>query len=261
MKKSFLNLVIIVATILSALTSCEKESNGKEKLLETIVIGSKFYTKFKYDDKNRILTMSTYNEENDLLVLETFTYSGSDLVKTVSESFINPEDILTITWEFTKTENIISAIQVSNLFVLSSTVTLELNGDELPVSSLTETSSGSFAETYQIKNGNLVKVSRIEKFGEEISEKITEYKYGKNKSPYYSCQTPKWYLFWQAGMGSKNNVTEIQTSDNSSVKYEYVFDSDGYPKRYKEKSSVVGFTTTTTFELKYKDLLSDSVSD
>ena len=252
MKRVILNYLVVTVMVIVALSSCGKYNNRNEKLLEIITIDSGPYTKIEYDDKNRILKMSSYTETGELSYLETFTYSGNDLVKTVGEFFSYSEDEYKITREFTKTENIISIMQVSG--GLLSTSTLYLNSDELPIKCVTETISGSYVTNYQIENGNLVKVANEETFGET---KSTEYKYGNKKSPYYSCKTPKWYMFWQAGeMGSRNNVTEMKSSDDWSIKNDYVFDSDGYPTKRTQRSSVEG-AKATIFEFNYKDLLPD----
>jgi hypothetical protein len=257
MKRVILNYLSVTAmVVVAALTSCEKDNNSNEKLLETITFDSGVYTKIGYDEKNRILKLSSHNETGELSYLETFTYSGNDLVKIEGEFFSYPEDKYKIIREFTRTENIISIMQVSGGSL--STVTLDLNSEELPVKCVTETISGSYVINYQIQNGNLVKVSNKETFGETIYDKNTEYRYGNKKSPYYSCKTPKWYMFWQAGeMGSKNNVTEMKSSEDWSIKNEYVFDRDGYPTKRTQKSSVEG-VKATIIEFKYKDLLQDA---
>ena len=193
------------------------------KLPETVTYTTGNYDKYVYDEQNRIKTIVSYNQEGIIANTETFTYNGNDLVKREAEG---------LTMEFTKTETGITIKRSwTNGIVVISTLDLDSNG--LPVEHKESDDEHGFAivTSYQIYGGNLINLSIKQKFddGTILEHNNTTYKYGTDKSPFYHCETPKWFLFWFSNFtGSQNNIIE-QTWGENKGKYEYIFDNAGFP--------------------------------
>ena len=81
MKRIVLNYLVIA--VVATFTSCDKnddKSSGEVRLLETITESNGNFTRFEYDNQNRITKLSLYRNGN-LTRSETLTYSGNNLVK------------------------------------------------------------------------------------------------------------------------------------------------------------------------------------
>ena len=228
------------------------------QLLETITNESGDYDKYEYDEQNRINKISSYYM-GELRTTETLTYSGNDLVKTVKvwHDDMGGEEI----YEFAKSGDIITITGAYEY-------TLTLGKDGLPATMESEstwedekTGASGFGSTftnYQFQNGNLISVSSTDtqdgKEGTITTEYSSSLKYDTNKSPFYNCQTPKWFILFRLGedLASRNNVIEITrtVSDSSTgntseetFEYEYEYDSAGFLSKYTytyEKDGGVG---------------------
>jgi hypothetical protein len=105
--------------------------------------------------------------------------------------------------------------------------TITLNSLELPEKY--ESLSGTQTMTYDANGNMLTRTS---------GNIVTTYTYDKNKSPLYSCQTPKWYIVYLACRTEDidewttfNNVTSYSSSLDGSkptvVDFDLLYDS-GY---------------------------------
>ena len=248
MKNRSLNYLVIAAFAISAaFTSCEKNNddngkgngtdttgNGNEKvqLVKTITWDFNdysYYQEFKYDEKNRLTTVTTHADGQ--VRIATFTYSGDDLVK-----FIDYPDGLCM-MDFSKNGNKIGVTTTEGGNIHKST--FELNSDGYPITFKSEDYVG--ATTYQYSDGNLVSIA-----GEMM------YKHDNKKSPFYDCKSPKWFRF-PLGLtdppllyylGIKNNITEMNITGEMPIPFTYEYDENGFPT----KMLFIGYVVTFTYK-------------
>ena len=190
------------------------------------------YTKYEYDNQNRITKISSYNKSETLVGTETFTYRENDLIKVVYEE----PCVQTIrTEEYTKEgKRITCTVKGGYLDYLGTrTYTFELNDDEFPTEFGNKNSDGSYPLIYQYQGGNLI---RLINSGEQNYSYT--FKYDKKKSPFYHCQTPSWYMFYISyAFGSKNNLIQeigVATENNkvyNKTDYKYEYDRNGFPTK------------------------------
>ena len=199
------------------------------------------YSKYEYDNQHRITIISSYNKLETLVVTETFTYRENDLVKVVYEQASTPTE----TREFAKNGNKITfTIEGGYLSYLGTrTYTFELNDDGFPVKFGNTFPDGSYPLTYQYQDGNLIKlINSSQDYSHQNYSYI--YEYDKKKSPFYHCQTPKWYmLFVSNRFGSLNNIVKeigIAAENNkvyNETRYKYEYDRNGFPTKRITKSN------------------------
>ena len=209
-------LLIISIMLTMTLTSCKgKQVEEKKalKLLKTINHEEGIYTEFEYDDKNRIVKVSTiYPEDEETSYSAVFNYIGDDLLE-----------------GFERNGNTITVIGTPT------TITIDKAGYMIKkVDAPTDTSGGS-EEIFEYQDGNLIKYTAKYTFGTAVVTSKHD-----DKHSIYNCNTPKWiFLYFPydlpfANGGSKNN--EIETSSISALDgsfgqsvYNYTYDDDGYP--------------------------------
>ena len=255
-KKKVKNLfVVVMAQCIAVFLSCDKTSNhheGEIQLLERIVYPDVLlhaksltqcqiqnavkYTKYEYDNQNRITKISSYNKSKTLVGTETFTYMENDLIKVVYEEACNPN---IETREFAKNGNKITVtIEGGYLNYLGTrTYTFELDEDGFPVKLGSAFPDGSYPLIYQYQDGNLIKlINSSQDYSHQNYSYI--YEYDNKKSPFYHCQTPKWYMFYVSNRsGSMNNIVKeigIAAEDNkvyNETRYKYGYDRNGFPTK------------------------------
>lgn len=255
MKRVFLNKLVVVAfLVLAALTSCNKDDDDKVPLLQVIIYDDDRYDVFEYDHQNRISKIlkysrsgGSYHVEEDLLI-----YKGNDLVK------IEHKGGLYGFTEYIKNENQIIVSLGDNDANKNLQTTIHLNSDGYPVGY--EYTSVLIAHQYQ--DGNMTNYTETWTTtiqGETIIH--TEYKYDNNKSVFYHCKTPKWFMFYFYGiLASQNNVIEAYhyspSAEQTDYKYEYKyeFNSAGFPTKRIDtiKHDNGSESTFDTFEFIYK---------
>ena len=258
MKKRILNLKMLVF-IASAVffTACPEggsegnpDGSGTVKLLKAITDNDGWSQEYVYDSQNRITKISEY-ENGKLDETRTLSYKGNDLVKIVYVDVNNPQYNSTI--EITTNGNKITCSTDE------SNCTVDLNSDGFPVKYEEVYDNGdSWSEIYQYQSGNLSKYSIKDIYNGKTDEWNYTYKYDKQTSPFYHCNTPKWFMFWwfdcRAG---KNNVTD-ETRNNetrntsSKTTFTYTYDKDGFPTSYTETyEGSSGSTSEYEYELTY----------
>ena len=246
MIKQVFNYIVAATIVISTtLTSCIKEDeirpNLKGKLVETIIYnGGSEYSKFEYDNHNRITKYSKFTNEGTLLETNIVTYSGTELTKVDYKNLYPLSSIpYDKSYEFTKNGNIItvkSPYRSSNVYDKTRTSTLYVNNDGLPEKHVEEEENYSIVINYQYHNRNCVKYTYTDTVEGKIWEESYEYKYDDKKTPFYSCKTPKWFWIFRYSGGSalsQNNMIEEKNGNDlypkDITKYEYVYDTDGYP--------------------------------
>jgi len=252
MKRLVINYLVIAAFAISALfMSCDKTSNDDNvsdsenvQLLEMLTYSGDVssdvanyvkYVKYEYDNQNRFTRILSYDKSEKLISTETFTYSEKDLVKVVYEEADNSNFIRTT--EYAKKGGKITITRRSNQSTNVDTYTIDLNSDEFP--SKFESSGGgwSYVLTSQYQGGNLIKQTTIYKETGVSQSYSNTFKYDNNKSPFYHCKTPKWYMFYLFHMlGSKNNYTWQYWSEGG-IEYKYEYDNAGFPTKRTSKNS------------------------
>ena len=224
MKKFVLIKIVAVATlaVLTVFSSCDKNDNNNDvKLLKTLTHWNGSYSKFEYDNQNRITKYSTYNNVGNLMWATSFTYSGDDLVKIENNgSFV----------EFAK---IGDKINVTTPYS-DDTGIIFLNENGFPIRFEETEESFLNVTTFIYQNGNVVKSSfkRKNQNEEIIYEETIEYKYDNKKSPFYHCKTPKWFFVIELEdfLSVKNNVKE-RTINGNRIEFIYEYNSDGFPTK------------------------------
>lgn len=233
-------LVVAAIAIAAAFTSCQKDDNDKVKLLETMTYPDGGYYKFEYDSQNRIRKWSQYYANGNFSE-SMITYIGDELTKLT----FPPSNY---SYEFAKDGNKITVEE--KMKNTDYTRTIYLNSDGLLEKEVNEGEGYYYVTNNLFDNGNLVKWEHIWIDGDIERKSIREFKYDNNKSPFYHCKTPKWFLNWNFSVkGSPNNVTEEnEISGSWIITNEYEYDSDGFPTKCTQSNN--GFVT----EYRYTEL-------
>jgi len=173
-----------------------------EKLAERIAAPYSS-SSYEYDDQNRILKSHEYGKMD--VTTTTITYNGNDIVKTVTviKDDYSGEESIVDTKNFTRKGN--------QIYTGSETITL--NNDEYII--MCEWEDNTYRH-YNYHDGNVIKIVDTTGDYREVF-----YEYDNKVSPFYHCNTPKWYLVWSGiSYGLVNNIIR----DN----YKYEYDADGY---------------------------------
>jgi hypothetical protein len=238
MNKTKLTLLtaICIATAFTFL-ACEEKGEGagsEAKLLESIIYDDGSSHKFEYDAQNRISKIYYYND--GMQSTETLTYSGTDLVKLERGGQIYASDAVVV--NFARKGNAITFRDSDEAGSDPKIMVLDKDGYIMIIE------SGPLKETFQYKDGNLIKSTYS--LG---ATTVTEFKNDNKKSPFFHCNTPKWFLqyHFRYSFGFSNNITE-KRSDGINAEVEtrkYEYDSDGFPIK----------TTTRNPHLSDKDMI------
>ena len=207
--------------------------------------------KFEYDERNRITKMFYYY----LDYTYTFTYAGDDLVQVLFSDNSGGVE----TYEYTKSENIITQKYAysGSIYIpgFTTTSTIELDSDGLPITREEERNGNTYVETYYYQNGNLTKKAitvTSPVYGLMDSDSYY-YWYDNEKGALYHCKTPKWGLILHLNdFGVKNNIT-AESWIRHSGEYIYEFDHAGFPAKhtYKGISGMASHTSEWVEEYTY----------
>jgi len=173
-----------------------------EKLAERIAAPYSS-SSYEYDDQNRIVKKHEYGKMD--VTTTTITYNGNDIVKTVTvyKDDYSGEESIVDTKNFTRNGN--------KIYTGSETITLNNDGYII----ICEWEDNTYRH-YSYHDGNVIKITDTTgDYREDF------YEYDNKVSPFYHCNTPKWYLVWSGiSYGLVNNIIR----DN----YKYEYDADGY---------------------------------
>jgi hypothetical protein len=201
--------------------------------------------KFEYDKQNRIVKMHHYENGNHTATA-TLIYSSNDLVK-ITHKPNDREDKF-----FERKKNTIRTKDQNYAY----NITVNKDG----YITLVESTTGYdfYYDTYHYKGGNLAKITQEMSldgaYEEEFENAFTELNYDNKKSPFFHCNTPKWffqhYRHFGIIFGLNNNVIEHKYRNEMLQTYKYEYDSDGFPTKrttFEQKTDGVKHTLTTTF--------------
>ena len=252
-----LRIVAAIAACLAVITmiaSCEKEDDKVDvKLLDTETSGLYHMRKFMYDEQYRIKEIWTYSG-GVLFEKEILTYTGEDLTKYEYAYLVEGKVVSMNTRNYIKKGNTISwsdgveIIEGEDMGSQNFTCTITLNDDGYPKKLEQGLLNITSVSTFTYVKGNLTKYSYDTVFSSDSNDPgERNYTYGKNRSAYSSCKTPKWFLLLRYfEMASHNAVIK---SSYPATTYSYEFDSDGFPTTYTRK--FWGMSYTSEFQYKY----------
>jgi hypothetical protein len=226
----FLTTILQFTCLFAWCTPKEENKDTKEKvtkedeirLLERINYNDGSYTEYKYDDKNRLAGVSSYDEKGNRLIEEGLEYEDDYLVGG-SKVWGNDDDVAFSSAEYNNYDRNIIITNGGQRFGNDAVYRLNEHGI------IMRTGYADYTTTIEVykydDNGNIIKITEID--DGDIC-KITEYEYDNKKSPYIHCNTPKWWLQFM-NFPTKNNI--IKTTKNGKVEEEYVYEYDefGYP--------------------------------
>jgi len=251
LQMNFKRIIFHFLVMIAAFTSCDKSNeNGNIKLLETMIYGDDAYYKYEYDNKNRITRMSFYRDEN-LIRSHKLKYSGNNLIRMEYENSDNPEGNAIV--NFVRKKNSISFGDSEISY------RLELNRDGT-IATWEQIVGNSYSNVliYHYKNGNIVKIMHSGE-GVEVDDVedlgVAAYIYDNKKSPFYYCQTPKWFLMFisENEFGNRNNTKHFNWFWGDTIEFQYEYDSDGFPITCtKSRTSKGEGKTVTQIEYIYK---------
>jgi hypothetical protein len=240
-KKLKFSMFFMLASLFSVLVlvGCgdKPQKAGDVKLLESMTTDSRT-VRFEYDDQNRIVKMLHYHD-GILSETQTLTYAGDDLVALEHdvEGWNN--------MPFNRKGNTISTGDMHAGY----TFTVNKDGHIIKLETESDMQRGESA--YKYRGGNLTKIESVETFYDgEMRESSFEYKYDKKKSPFFHCNTPRWFLQHRFGndFGLNNNITDVAIDGTWGISVAYEYDADGFPTRQtKTVKWSDEYTITTTF--------------
>jgi len=238
MKRVILNYLVIAALAVSAaFVSCSKsvsdEDFGEIQLPKTIVTkGFRDYHRheYEYDSQNRIIKYLSYFSHGELgpdavpSTVKRFTYIEDDFVKVVVER----SNSSTSTVEISKNGNRVTATRkyiggFSDGEIYFTAIT-NLNNNGYPTKRESAFVPGAFGanssevETYQFRNGNLMRHSIVRSNGPNTDDRFT---YNNKKSPFFYCETPMWITL--------NLFMYHYISKNNHTGYKYEYNTAGLP--------------------------------
>ena len=221
-------------------TSAAVEVKTAIYLLETIQVGTELRV-YEYDSQNRIAKISYGNTSNeDINQVHTYYYNlAGDLVEMKVELTHNPEGNYSTT--FSKSGNKITATTESDGY--NEYIEFELNAQGLPekvkVEGEEDGDEFSYTRICTWQNGNLTKIVHNDGYTSEAL-----FTYDDKKSPFYYCQTPKWYLmWWHHGFESENNIKTQTWVGGTLFTYDYTYlNEEGFPVTQTWSSSTTTYT-------------------
>ena len=202
------------------------------KLLKSITTDGICIEEFEYDDENRIVKINYFGEYINMI-----TYKSGDLItiETVFPENTERKDVI----NYVKKGNTITLNFIRHPLDNAASITLDKDENIAKNETVGETEGDSWTTSfiYQYRNGNLSKMTSGTYFTYDTSETVYEYKYDDKKSLFHNCASPKWLIQYliDSNYTSKNNVVERTSNNEQSVvktsrnKYEYEYDSDGFP--------------------------------
>jgi len=217
-------------------------SNEKIQLLEYIIFvnagSGNEYIKLEYDYQNRIKKWQYRGVYTHIL-----NYNGDGFL--YKKVVIDQWGDETKTYEFEKLGNTITVTEKGSFWdsndweikEYTDIYTIDLDNEGYPIKFSGNKLASVF--NFQFHEGNLLNFSKFD------NELVYDFKYDDNKSPFYHCKTPKWYMFLFVNrnnnlndlsgadfLGNKNNVTEmtvIDWGDDYKTYFRYRLDSAGFP--------------------------------
>ena len=193
---------------------------------------------YEYDNRNRITKCTIYYPF--IIAVSTFTYNADgDLVEMNNEVIGYPEHNSKTT--FTKNGNKITFITHDNFLY-----EIELNDQGLPLKITREIENengfnwyySTFTFIWENRNITHRKVEEIADVGGNTIGPFTAtstYTYDDKKSPFYHCNTPKWFLWYWFSFSielcNENNIKTVTSLEYGDIfEYEYKYNEDGFPK-------------------------------
>jgi hypothetical protein len=227
---NLLTMSIMVAAMALAFLACEEkgkkaEAGGSVKLLERNEYenGIGPAETYEYDRQNRLVKISEYND-NGLSSTRTITYGDDSVTVSVVEYFADGSSEPHYYQNYTINGDTI--ISFESLFDSKDVITLNKEGY------ISNINGNGTVITYEYQGGNRTSYTYD---GGRGSLDILKFTYDDNKSPFHNDKTPKWLLqhsFFGIDTWFNNNVTSIEGNGMGYIgtyKYQYEFDSDGFP--------------------------------
>lgn len=236
------NYLVFALCLAGALlfTSCNK---NEENLDGTKSSGKKVSAIVNFDNENVVdrydSTAFIYNDDGNLIKTEDYKINGSSklLINSMEFSYISNKVVTITSYEWdgtTKTPEYMSSVRYDSnnkpakvidfdyynrAFVMSDTLTITYNSDNLPIKY--ESSSEDYF-TCEYTNNNLTKVVEYF-FGEQTTY---EFNFDSYKNPFKGSPV---YFFEYVYNNTNNYTSRTCTDETENVTYEY--DSDGYPTK------------------------------
>jgi hypothetical protein len=254
-RQTFSYLAVAIITLMTALTSCDKNDDFiNVKLLDTETNGFQS-RKFMYDNQNRIKEIWTY-QGGELNEKAFISYTGDDLTKLEYAYLDEGEFVVMDTRNYVKNGNTISwsvgveIIEGEGEGSQDFKSTITLNNDGYPEKLEERIVNITSVSTFTYVNGNLSKFTYDTVFSSDSNDPgERNYTYGANRSAYSGCNTPKWFMFLHYfEMASHNAVT--RSSYPAATTYSYEFDSFGFPTKCTWKYYDHGTEYITEFKYK-----------
>jgi len=256
----FSSIILIVALMLAAVGCGGGRGSGGDDdeniiLLAEYSSNQRHWEKFEYDDNNRI-TKIEYYDEDELYGFCKLTYNSvGNLISTEYEDGSK--------YEFTKDGAIITwSAEVTHWdrdyardIVYKMNYTVELNEQGM---------IGKYTYDETIGRERKITIILFEYDGKNIikttdqnGENAQTFTYDDKKSPFYYCNTPQWYLWYNffkgATLGIHNNVVDDE-HETRTVTFDFEYNDDGFPVSRKEDRH--NYVNMATF--KYKEPTSPS---
>ena len=191
--------------------------------------GSKM-TIYLYDEQNRITKITEYDNDGIEDKIMTLNYDGADLISMKTKRF-GGEYTHTYTKDGSKI--VITASNTSGI------TTIDLNAQGFPLKATLKTTVWSNVlnciSPYTWQNGNITQADYKEEYESGPSTDYyisTTFTYDDNKSPFYNCQTPAWWIIREGGWWINNNPiisVELYNEIVTETKYTYTYNDDGFP--------------------------------
>ena len=227
--KTFLGTLALIGLSVSSLMA--------QTLLEEVQRDVIRYV-YEYDNQNRIMKRSDYNNVGPYCV-NTFNYNANgDLIELKKENPNNPADFSLVT--FSKSGDKITIVEEGSPL---EEIELNLQGLIVKHTTLNDNGDGNWCKNISIfiwQNNNITKEELVFQWKEGEDEDSTSYRtitytHDDKKSPFYHCNTPKWFLRWwqyERDYCSENNIKTEEWEGDESVfeTYEYIYNSDGFPE-------------------------------
>ena len=181
---------------------------------------------FEYDNQHRITKITTNHWYwKDFLRVETLSYNSAGDLIAIHTSVSEGNSSYSYNSTFTKNGNKITGTGNDDIII-------ELNSQGLPEKITTNMTVRTANSNNPQRTGNFSEANYLYQNGNVSRSGSNVYTYDDKKSPFYHCNTPKWFFFIRdlgSSFGLQNNIINQDYGNGHIIAYELTYNDEGFP--------------------------------
>ena len=239
MKKVSFVLFSVVFIFSVVLPSCDKDSADKDNTGTAVYLPKKMYgtaqgdqwnATFAYDDQNRLIRATAVNREggDETVIVITYPAANECVIKNYYGGETQPNRVYTAK----ETGNVIEVVRGD--YYAGADTYIKDYYYTVADGRITEYHNTGEVEIYTYDaSGNITQIGWS---GATAGPRSTTCEYDNKKGIFSNINTPEWILWDVLDIDQiddpwffVNNITKLYRNEVLDVKYEYTYNSDGYP--------------------------------